>query len=167
MKQSKRPSKKNLEIIIASIPGYEVFFFDESRFGTHSKIGYGWFKKGSRTAVNKKLGFKSFYLYTAASPKTGEDFTLVMSYIGTEALNVYLQEMSLWLGDRNACMIMDQAGWHKSAELVIPENIKILYLPAYSPELNPIERLWQYIKDNVLKNKVYDNLTILEKESVF
>lgn len=57
---------------------------------------------------------------------------------------------------------MDQAGWHKSAELVIPENIKILYLPAYSPELNPIERLWQYIKDNVLKNKVYDNLTILE-----
>ena len=57
--------KKNLEQEVAKNPEYEVFFFDESRFGTHSKIGHGWFATGSRTAVKKKLGFKNFYLYTA------------------------------------------------------------------------------------------------------
>jgi transposase len=60
---------------------------------------------------------------------------------------------------------MDQAGWHKTSELKVPDNIEILYLPAYSPELNPVERLWEYIKDNVLKNKVYDDIEAL-KDSV-
>lgn len=55
---------------------------------------------------------------------------------------------------------MDGAGWHKG--LTIPGNIEVMYLPPYSPELNPVERLWQHLKDAVLKNKVYDCLTKLE-----
>ena len=149
--------------MLAIIPEYEVFFFDESRFGTHSKAGCGWFRTGSRTIVKKKLGFKNFYLYTAVSPKTGAEFTLLMPYVNTETLNMYLYEMSSWLGHRKkACIIMDQAGWHKANQLCIPYNIKIIYLPPYSPQLNPVERLWQHIKDNTIKNAIYDNLTDLE-----
>ncbi len=61
-------------------------------------------------------------------------------------------------------LIMDRAGWHKSKDLKIPDNIKIVYLPPYAPELNPVERLWQYIKSKILKNILYE--TIGELESV-
>lgn len=77
-------------------------------------------------------------------------------------MNIFLQQMSQWLADRKALVIMDQAGWHKAKELIVPDNIKLIYLPPYSPELNPIERLWQHIKDNVLKNRIYHSLESLE-----
>lgn len=111
-----------------------------------------------------KLGFKNFYVYSSVSPKTGTDFSLLMPYVNTECMNVFLKEMSDWLQSKKALLILDQAGWHKSAELVIPDNISMIYLPPYSPELNPVERLWQYIKDNILKNKVYDRLEQLEDD---
>ncbi len=57
---------------------------------------------------------------------------------------------------------MDCAGWHKSNDINVPSNITIIYLPAYSPELNPVERLWQYIKAGTIKNKVYDTIEELE-----
>ncbi len=57
---------------------------------------------------------------------------------------------------------MDGAGWHKSKNLIIPKNIQIVLLPPYCPELNPVERLWRYIKDNTIKNKVFETLTELE-----
>ena len=57
---------------------------------------------------------------------------------------------------------MDGISWHKSIELKIPKNIEIIKLPAYSPELNPIEKLWQYIKNHVLKNKLYTCINTLE-----
>ena len=57
---------------------------------------------------------------------------------------------------------MDGAGWHKSKALIVPTNIKILYLPPYSPELNPVEKLWQYMKSHIIKNKIYDNINDLE-----
>lgn len=148
--------------MVLSDSSYEVFFFDESRFGTHSRIGHGWFKTGVRTSVKKKLGFKNFYLYTAASPKTGVDFSLLAPYVNKDGMNIFLEKMSRWLDDRKALVIMDQAGWHKAKELVVPNNMKLMYLPPYSPELNPVERLWQYIKDNVLKNRVYHSLESLE-----
>lgn len=57
---------------------------------------------------------------------------------------------------------MDGAGWHKSDKLIFPENIRIIIQPAYSPELNPIEKLWQYIKDHTIKNRIFKTLRELE-----
>lgn len=136
----------------------QVYFFDESRFGTHSKIGHAWFKKGSRTRIPYKLGFKSFYLYTAASD-TGEDYTLIIDAVNKECMQIFLDEFSKTLTN-DIIFIMDNAPWHKS--LKAPSNIEIVYLPSYSPELNPVERLWKYLKDHTLKNKVYENLENLE-----
>jgi len=156
--------KKNLLNKIKEEPDRKLFFFDESRFGTHSKLGYGWFKKGSRTQVKVKLGYKNFYVYSAVSPRDGETISIIAPKVNSDWMNLYFAEMSKTLGDSKAFIVMDQAGWHKSKNLTIPENISILYLPPYSPELNPVERLWQYIKNNTIKNKIYDRLKELENE---
>jgi transposase len=58
---------------------------------------------------------------------------------------------------------MDGAGWHKSKRIIIPDNIRIIILPPYSPELNPVENLWQYIKDHTIKNRIYKTLPQLER----
>ena len=125
-------------------------------------MGHGWFIKGLRTAVNIKLGFQNFYVYSAVNPMTGDDHSLILPYIDTKCMNLFLGEMERALGDQEVILVMDGAGWHKSHDLKIPTNIEIMYLPAYSPELNPVERLWQYIKSNTIKNKVHDNLNVLE-----
>lgn len=73
-------------------------------------------------------------------------------------MNVFLKMLSDELGPRDhAVLIMDQAGWHKAKKLVVPDNITILYLPPYSPELNTVERLWAYLRGHYLSNRVYDD----------
>ncbi len=91
----------------------ELFFFDESRFGTHSKIGHGWFKKGSRTQVKVKLGRENFYLYSAVNPRNGENFSLFAPNVNTDCINIFLEQMSQYLGIRKAFLVMDCASWKK------------------------------------------------------
>ena len=141
----------------------EFFFFDESRFGTHSKLGHGWFKKGSRSQVPMKLGFKNFYLYSAVKPISGESFSYILPKVNTICFNAYLSEMSKEYQGRKIVLIMDRAPWHRSQDLKLPENIEIMYLPPYCPELNPVETLWEHIKRHTLKNRIYDTLELLEE----
>jgi hypothetical protein len=155
--------KKNLQSLIESRLDAELFFFDESRFGTHSKVGHGWFKKGSRTPVRIKLGFQNFYVYSSINPTTGEDFTLMMPSVDTVCFNIYLEEFSKLLSDRKIIMVVDGAGWHKSKDLVMPANITLVFLPPYSPELNPVERFWKFIKYNTIRNQIFDTLADLEQ----
>lgn len=147
---------------IASIKHTRIFFFDESRFGTHSKMGHGWFQTGSRSHVKMKLGYQNFYLYSSVDINDGSNFSLILPNVNTENMNIFLQEMSKEYSKDTAILIMDRAGWHKSKELKIPQNIKIIHIPPYSPELNPVERLWLYIKSNILRNKIYETLDDLQ-----
>lgn len=163
IKANKRSLKKNLNETIGKYPEKELFFFDESRFGTHSKIGHRWFKKGIRTQVKIKLGRQNFYLYSAVNPRNGESSSLFAPNVNTDCMNIFLEQMSQYLGIRETFLIMDCASWHRSKGLKTPENITIIYLPPYSPELNPLERFWQYLKDNIIKNKIYDSIQLLEK----
>ncbi len=110
--------KKNL----ATKEKKHLFFFDESRFGTHSKIGHGWFKKGKRTSVKIKLGFQNFYIYSAVNPTSGESFTLKLPRVDTVCMNVFLKELSGELNGAEINLVMDGAGWHKSKDLVVPER---------------------------------------------
>jgi transposase len=155
--------KKNLRTKYEKDRARPIFFFDEARFGTHSKLGHGWFKKGSRTPVKVKLGFQNFYLYSAINPSSGEDFTLILPKVNTNCMNIFLEEIARQYKNKPMTIVMDGAGWHKSKELAIPSSIEIIYLPPYSPELNPVERLWLYLKQNTIKNKIYDTLSDLEK----
>jgi transposase len=140
-----------------------IYFFDESRFGTHSKIGHGWFMRGVRTEVKMKLGFQNFYLYSAVNPRSGEDFTLIAPNVNTICMNIFLEKLSEYIGDTQIILVMDCAGWHRARNLNVPKNITIMYLPPYSPELNPVERFWRFIKQHTIKNKIYENIDLLEQ----
>ena len=86
-----------------------------------------------------------------------------MPNVDTDCMNAYLHELSREITE-DFILIMDGAGWHKSKNLIIPKNIEIILLPPYCPELNPVEMLWKYIKDNTIKNKAFETLQILENE---
>lgn len=135
---------------------------DEARFGTHSKIGHGWFPTGERSRVNVKLGFKNFYVYSAIEPETGEVFSLIFPKVNAECMSLFLKEMAEKYPLDQIALVMDGAGWHRAKKLLVPGNIKTIYLPPYSPELNPVERFWLQVKRATIKNKVYDSLESLE-----
>jgi transposase len=78
-------------------------------------------------------------------------------------MNEFLAQLSKEVADKQIILVMDGAGWHKSKSLVVPSNVEIIYLPPYSPELNPVEKFWQYIKSHVIKNKIYETLDQLEE----
>lgn len=143
--------------------GEELWFFDESRFGTHSKVGHAWYKTGVRTPVKIKVGYQNFYLYSAVNHKTGEEFTLILPKVNTVCMNIFLTEFAQNIQGRKVVLIMDGAAWHKSKALTIPDQMRIIIQPPYSPELNPVEKFWQYIKNNTIKNQLFDNLNKLEK----
>lgn len=139
-----------------------ILFFDESRFGTHSKLGHGWFERGVRTSVNIKLGFKNFYVYSAISSTNGYNFSLLLPEVNSNHMNIYLERLAKSLKGERVVLVLDGAAWHKSNELRVPQNIELLHLPAYSPELNPVEKLWQFIKSKTLTNKFYNSINELE-----
>jgi transposase len=136
----------------------EIFFFDEGRFGLRSTILRYWAKKGTAIKVKVKQGYKSFYLYSAVSPYSGDNFTLILPGVCVYLMTLYFQKLEQYLNGKRAIVIMDQAGWHRAKDLYIPENIRIIYLPPYSPELNPVERLWRQIKKVCIHNRIFDTL---------
>lgn len=79
-----------------------------------------------------------------------------MPYCDTPAMQAHLGEISAAVAPgAHAVLILDQAGWHLSSRLVVPNNITLLPLPPRSPELNPVENVWQFLRDNWLSNRVF------------
>ena len=97
-------------------------------------------------------------MLAAVQPATGEDFCLVMPEVSTEVMNTFLAGFSATRApDEHALMVMDGAGWHRSGDLDVPDNISLVILPAYSPELNPIERIWLYLRERHLSHRLLDS----------
>jgi hypothetical protein len=136
-----------------SSPNSMVFFFDESRFGLHLYLGRCWARKGLRVSAPVNQSYQNFYVYSGVAPLTGDAFCLFLPWVHTKMMNLYLAEMSAAFPDKKIMLIWDQAGWHKSKSLKVPENIILKSLPPSSPELNPVEKLWQWLKKHVCRNR--------------
>lgn len=131
---------------------------DEARFGQQGTTTRVWAKRGSRPTAVKQTRYEWVYMYAAIEPASGASVALQAPHVNTSTMNVFLKMMSDELKhDEHAVLIMDQAGWHKAKKLIVPDNITVLYLPPYSPELNPVERLWGYMRSHHLSNRVYEN----------
>lgn len=141
-----------------------LFFFDEGRFGLMPYIGKFWALKGIKPFSKVKPGYKNFYIYSSVSSHTGETFSLILPWANTEMMNKYLTEFGKYYSTKKLLVILDQAGWHKSKDLVVPQNIELMYLPPYSPELNPVERLWLWLRRHVCKNRVFESIEFLMDE---
>ena len=97
------------------------------------------------------------YLFGAVCPDRGVGAGLVMPYANTEAMNRHLEEIGKAVSPgAHAALVFDGAGWHDSADLVMPKNITPIILPPYSPELNPVENVWEYLRKNKLANRLYE-----------
>ena len=94
----------------------------------------------------------STYLFGAICPERAVGAAMIMPYATTEAMNQHLVEISAEVApEAHAVLVCDRAGWHQqSKKLVVPDNITLLSLPSYSPELNPMENVWDYLRQNKL-----------------
>lgn len=96
------------------------------------------------------------YIFGAICPQKGKGAGLVLPYCDTSSMDQHLQEISQAVDPgAHAVLILDQAGWHATPKLKVPHNITLLFLPPRSPELNPVENVWQFMRDNWLSNRIF------------
>ena len=140
-----------------------LYFQDESRFGLHTKYGRGLTAKGIQPVCNFQQVFQSTYLFGAFSPITGNQFQLELPNCCSDTFQLFLNQFAELLPNEFKIVVLDNGAFHKAQKLVIPNNICLLFLPPYSPELNPAEKIWQHLKRK-FTNKHFKNL---EEISVF
>lgn len=139
-----------------------TFFMDEARFGQQGTLTNLWAPINSRPTSVRQTRYEWCYLYAAVEPATGESAALIAPNADTGTMNQFLKILDAERKpEEHFVLIMDGAGWHKSKTLRVPPGITVLLLPAYSPELNPVENLWHYIRSHYLSNRAYKNYDAL------
>ena len=144
----------------------EIWFQDEARVGQQGALAYVWAQKGSRPRALKDLRYEWTYLFGAVCAERGVGAALVLPYANADAMTRHLAEVSRSISPgAHAVLVCDGAGWHQTGgRLRVPSNITLLHLPPYSPELNPIENIWEYLRANKLSNSVFETYdTIVER----
>lgn len=134
-----------------------LYFQDESRFGLHTKHGRGLAARGVQPVCTFQQVFEYTYLFGAFSPITGDLFLLEMPWCNADTFQQYLNSFAQQNKEEYKIIVLDNGAFHKARKLTLPENIGLLFLPAYSPELNPAEKVWQHIKRK-FTNKHFDTL---------
>ncbi len=135
-----------------------MWFQDEARVGQKGTHAYIWAPIGSRPPMVRDNRHESAYLYGAICPARGVGAAVIMPAANTEGMNELLEELSTQVSPgAHAAMLCDQAGWHqRGKKLKVPGNITLVPLPPYSPELNSMENVWEYLRANKLCNLVWD-----------
>jgi transposase len=111
-----------------------------------TRNGKGLTAKGIKPICTFQQVFKSLYLFGAFSPITGDHFELEMPYCNTDTFQIFLNEFSKSSPNEFIVLLLDNGAFHKAQKLTIPENIALLFIPPYSPELNPAEKIWWKMK---------------------
>src|SRR4051794_7453912 len=136
----------------------ELWWQDEARIGQQGTLTRGWGEQGSRPAAPRDQRYSWAYLFGAICPARGCGAALVLPFANADMMNLHLAEISANVAPgAHAVLIIDDAGWHQTGDkLRVPDNITLLHLPPYSPELNPVENIWAYLRSNKLSNRVFE-----------
>ncbi len=133
------------------------------RFGTRTELGRRWTACGVRPRGEQIIGYEYGYLSVALNPRTGELFALLLPDMRVESFQAFVDEFCRCFGKKTFVrLITDGAAAHRSTRLKISEKLTIEYLPPYSPELNPVERLFKELRAE-LKNRVFESLQAVEE----
>ena len=146
-----------LDRAAAAHPGQRLtlWFQDEARFGQKGRVCHRWFTRGQRPPGLCDQRYTWAHLFAAVRPATGQSFALVLPEVSTTATQAFLDRFSETLAtDEHAVMVVDQAGWHVALALKVPDNVTLVLLPPYSPELNPVERVWLYLRERHLSHRL-------------
>lgn len=138
---------------------------DEHRLGLQPLLRRVWAPYGQRPEVSVKPRYQWLYLYGFVQPQTGRTEWLLMPTVSIAAFEAALQVFAHTVGagpDKRLLLVMDRAGWHVSPRLTVPDGIELVFLPPYSPELQPAERLWT-LTHEPLANRLFASLDELEQ----
>src|SRR5579872_3899221 len=130
---------------------------DEARIGQKNGRVRQWARRGTRPRQPADQRYENAYLFGAICPARGVGAALALPYANTEAMQAHLEEISRRVAKgAHAVLLLDRAGWHTTDQLTIPRNMTMILLPSRSPELNPVENIWQYLRQNFLSNCVFE-----------
>ena len=142
-----------------------LMFQDEARFGRMSNPRSCWAPAPFRPMINRALIREYRYQYAAVSPWDGALDHMTADMMKTEAMNRFLEQVRQAHPGDFIIMVLDGASSHKSKELKVPDNVEFVYLPPYSPELNPAEQIWNRLRKNCFANKVFDSLDAVTRQA--
>jgi len=160
---------QQLAAIAAAHPDKQlrVYFEDEARFGQQGTLTNVWARRGTRPTAVRQTEYGYLWVLGAVCPATGHAEGLLSPRLNTSVVNIFLEQFSRTLAaDEHAVLIWDGAGFHTSGSLKLPANVSVLQLPAYSPELNPVENLWHYLKSHFWSNRAYEDYDALETAAI-
>jgi transposase len=143
-----------------------LMFQDEARFGRCQDPRRCWAPPGVRPRVASQFVRESTYAYAALSPHDGAMVSLVLPVARADAMTLFLAEVARRHPDERVVLVLDRAGWHGANDLVVPASIRLVPLPARSPELNPVEHLWEEVREKWFANRAFATLDAAEDQLV-
>jgi transposase len=143
-----------------------LMFQDEARFGRINDPRRCWAPKGLRPEVGMQIVREYTYAFGAVSPHDGTFDSLVLPVVTAEAMSIFLAEVARRHPEEFILMILDGAGWHRANNLTVPENMRLEALPPYSPQLNPVEHIWDEVREKWFTNEVFNSLEAVEDRLV-
>src|SRR5699024_1624733 len=134
----------------------ELWFQDEMRVGQKNSTVYQWARRGTRPRQPADQRYANAYLFGALCPQRDTGAALVLPQSNTYAMELHLAEISATVASgAHAIVLMDQAGWHTTSQLKVPDNLSLVFIPPATPELNPAENVWQYLRQTYLSNRIF------------
>jgi transposase len=149
----------------AQMPGaapVRVMFQDEARFGRISAVRRCWWPKPLRPLVRAMLTQEYTYAYAAVSPLDGRLDSLILPHVNGHCMQIFIDEIAARYPNERVVMVLDGAGWHRSQDIRLPDHLRLLPLPPYSPELNPQEHIWDDLREKYFLNQAFDSMDALE-----
>ena len=134
-----------------------LMFGDEAAFGRISEISKSWAPPGVRPLVPYMIVREHIQVYGAVDPNDGEQCYIIAPKCNTEWTNEFLKVLSERFSNDYILLAWDNASWHKSKTLIVPDNIRLFYLPPRTPEMNPVEQVWPEVRV-AFKNKIFNSL---------
>ena len=152
------------EVLKANVRKYpmRLMFQDEARFGRITDPKRCWAPKGTRPLVKASFVREYIYAYGAVSPLHSDWDWQIHSKMNAENMGCFLEQIGKSYTHEFIVMIVDGASSHKAKALHIPDNMRLLFLPPYSPELNPVEHVWDELREKQFPNRVFDSLSAVE-----
>jgi hypothetical protein len=146
----------------------EVWYQDEARLGLKPIVRRVWARRGQRPHVPSQTRYEWLYVYGFVHPERGETYWLILPTVSIQAMSLALREFARDVGAgpaKQVVLVLDQAGWHTSGKVTVPEGITLMPLPAKTPELQPAERLWPLVREGVA-NRAFPDVNALQERLV-
>lgn len=149
-----------LDELAATHPGkrLRIVFQDEARIGQKGRVCRRWFTRGKRPPGLIDQRYTFAYLYGCVDAGTDKAFALVLPEVNTHTMQTFVDKFAETIKpDEHVVMLIDGAGWHSAGDLKFPAAITPIKLPPYAPETNPIERVWEYLKERYLSQRLLND----------